>query len=82
MLYYNVASDKTAFVNRFGAEPSNVLIYVEPEADTRELLSRIEQMDHVRKVNLYDLAGDGGALPSASLVQTSFQGGSTMLLPF
>ena len=55
VLYYNIASDKTAFVNLFGTEPSNVLIYVKPDADTPELLNLIQQMDRVRKVNLYDL---------------------------
>lgn len=55
LLYYNIASDKTAFVNLFGSEPANVYIAVKPGADTRELLSDIEQMDHVRKVNIFDL---------------------------
>ncbi|CAM3886726.1 ABC transporter permease [Lederbergia lenta] len=55
VLYYNIASDKTAFVNLFGSEPANVYIAVKLEADTRDLLSNIEQMDHVRKVNIFDL---------------------------
>ena len=55
VLYYNIASDKTAFVDLFGEEPSNVLITVKQDADTRELLSQMKQMDHVRKVNLFDL---------------------------
>ncbi|MEH7378945.1 FtsX-like permease family protein [Bacillus sp. JJ1533] len=55
VLYYNVASDKTAFVNLFGSEPANVLVAVKPDTDTRELLRNIEQMDHVRKVNVFDL---------------------------
>lgn len=55
VLYYNIASDKTAFVNLFGAEPSNVMIFVKSDADTRELLSHIKQMDDVRKVNIFDL---------------------------
>ncbi|MCM3110704.1 ABC transporter permease [Lederbergia lenta] len=55
VLYYNIASDKTAFVNLFGSEPANVYIAVKSEADTRDLLSNIEQMDHVRKVNIFDL---------------------------
>ena len=55
VLYYNIASDKTAFVNLFGSEPANVYIAVKSDADTRELLSDIEQMDHVRKVNIFDL---------------------------
>ncbi|WP_332646038.1 ABC transporter permease [Lysinibacillus sp. 54212] len=55
VLYYNIASDKTAFVNVVGAEPGNVLISVKPEADTGELLSYIKQMDNVRKVNIFDL---------------------------
>ncbi|WP_232328984.1 ABC transporter permease [Metabacillus litoralis] len=55
VLYYNVASDKTAFVNIFGSEPANVFLTVKSDADTRDLLSDIEQMDHVRKVNIFDL---------------------------
>lgn len=55
VLYYNVASDKTAFVNLFGSEPANVLVSVKPGSDTKELLGDIEQMDHVRKVNIFDL---------------------------
>ncbi|GKV56166.1 ABC transporter permease [Sporosarcina sp. NCCP-2222] len=55
VLYYNIASDKTAFINLFGAEPANVLVTVKPDANTDELLSNIEQMDHVRKVTIFDL---------------------------
>ena len=55
VLYYNIASDKTAFVELFGAEPSNVMIAVKSDADTRELLSQLKQMDEVRKVNIFDL---------------------------
>lgn len=55
VLYYNIASDKTAFVNLFGSEPANVMVTVMPDADVRKLLSDIEQMDHVRKVNIFDL---------------------------
>lgn len=55
VLYYNIASDKSAFVNLFGSEPANVYIAVKPAAETRELLSNIEQMDHVRKVNIFDM---------------------------
>ncbi|MGP4066404.1 ABC transporter permease [Oceanobacillus sp. M65] len=55
VLYYNIASDKTAFVNIFGAEPANVMVTVKPDADTRELLSDIENMNSVRKVNIFDL---------------------------
>ncbi|ATP42390.1 ABC transporter permease [Solibacillus sp. R5-41] len=55
VLYYNIASDKTAFVNLFGAEPANVLISVKPDADTKELLHHIKQMEQVSKVNVFDL---------------------------
>ena len=54
VLYYNIASDKTAFVNLFGSEMSNLMIFVKPDAEARELLNQIEQMDHVRKVNILD----------------------------
>ena len=55
VLYFNIASDKTAFVNLFGSEPANVLLYVKPDTDTRELMSHVKQMDQVRKVNVLDL---------------------------
>ncbi|WP_148346945.1 ABC transporter permease [Robertmurraya massiliosenegalensis] len=55
VLYYNIASDKTAFVNLFGAEPGNVMIVVKSDADTKELMDNIEQMEHVRKVTIFDL---------------------------
>ena len=55
VLYYNIATDKTAFVNLFGSEPANVYIAVKSDGDTRELLSDIEQMEDVRKVNIFDL---------------------------
>lgn len=54
VLYYNIASDNSAFVNLFGSEPANVYIAVKSDADTRELMSGIEQMEHVRKVNIFD----------------------------
>ncbi|SEN93542.1 putative ABC transport system permease protein [Amphibacillus marinus] len=55
VLYYNIASDKTAFINLFGTEPANVYIAVQPEANTHELITNIEQMNHVSKVNIFDL---------------------------
>ncbi|WP_303981493.1 ABC transporter permease [Niallia circulans] len=54
ILYYNIASDKSAFVNLFGSEPANVYIAVKSDTDTRKLLSNIEQMNGVRKVNIFD----------------------------
>ena len=55
VLYYNVATDKTAFINLFGSEPANVYIVVKSETDTEVLINDIEQMDHVRKVNILDM---------------------------
>ncbi|RHW32101.1 ABC transporter permease [Lysinibacillus yapensis] len=55
VLYYNIASDKSAFVDLFGAEPANVYIAVMPDEDPYKLLDDIEQMDAVRKVNLLDM---------------------------
>ncbi|MFJ7368234.1 ABC transporter permease [Lysinibacillus sp. NPDC098008] len=52
--YYNIASDKTAFVDLFGVEPANVYVIIKSDVDIRELLSHIEQMEYVRKVNLLD----------------------------
>lgn len=55
VLYYNVASDKTAFINLFGSEPANLFVTIKPDTDPPNLLHAIEQMDHVRKVNILDL---------------------------
>ncbi|KAA0546397.1 ABC transporter permease [Bacillus sp. BGMRC 2118] len=55
ILYYNIATDKTAFVDIVGAEPGSVMITVNPEVETSELLGSIEQMNNVRKVNIFDL---------------------------
>ena len=54
VLYYNIASDKTVFVNLFGTEMANVMVFVKPDAETEGLLNQIEQMEHVRKVNILD----------------------------
>ena len=55
VLYYNIASDNTAFINLFGTEPANVIVVSNSDGDRKEFLSDLEQMDHVRKVNLFDL---------------------------
>ena len=55
VLYYNIASDNTAFINLFGAEPANVIVVANSDGDRREFQSELEQMDHVREVNLFDL---------------------------
>lgn len=54
VLYYNIASDKSAFVNLFGSEPANVYIAMKPDINTKDLMTGIEQMEHVRKVNILD----------------------------
>lgn len=56
VLYYNIAFDKSTFVNLFGEEPANVMIYAKPDTDTNknELLSDIPQMDQVSNVNIVD----------------------------
>ena len=55
VLYYNIATDNTAFINLFGTEPANVIVVANSDGDRREFQSDLEQMDHVRKVNLFDL---------------------------
>ncbi|MGM9951575.1 MAG: ABC transporter permease [Lysinibacillus sp.] len=57
VLYYNIASDKTAFVDLFNTEPANVMMFVKSNADTRELLNGIQEMEQVRKVNRLELIG-------------------------
>lgn len=54
VLYYNVATDKTAFINLYGTEPANVYIAVKAETKTNALIDDISKMDHVRKVNILD----------------------------
>lgn len=55
VLYYNIASDKTAFINLFGSEPANVYIMVQSDANIKELMSNFEKMDHVEKLSIFDL---------------------------
>lgn len=55
VLYYNIASDKTAFINLFGTEPANVYISVQDDSDASTLLTNLENLDYVSKVRLIDL---------------------------
>ncbi|CAG9622300.1 ABC transporter permease [Sutcliffiella rhizosphaerae] len=55
VLYYNIASDKTAFINLSGTEPANVYISVQQDSDIGLLKENIEKMDHVSKVRVIDL---------------------------
>ncbi|MCR2804006.1 ABC transporter permease [Paenibacillus soyae] len=55
VLYYNVASDKTAFVHLVGAETSNVIVNAAPETDSGKLLADMEGMDGVRKAAFLDM---------------------------
>lgn len=55
VLYYNVASDKTAFIHLFGTEPANVMVNMKPDTDTGDMLNDIKKMDYVKNVNLFDL---------------------------
>ncbi|MGF7049651.1 putative ABC transport system permease protein [Paenibacillus sp. DS2015] len=65
VLYYNVASDKTAFVHLVGAETSNAIIQFKSSADSTKLRSAIEQMDGVAKTVILDFTStriDGQAI--------------------
>lgn len=55
VLYYNIATDKTAFVHLVGAETSNVMLQSKSSADSRKLIDGIEQMDGVTKTAILDL---------------------------
>src|SRR5690606_35169458 len=54
VFYYNVSTDKTAFVNLFGAEPASVVIYSKRDSDTGKLREQLQQLDNVTKVNIFD----------------------------
>jgi len=54
VFYYNIATDKTAFVNLFGAEPASVMIIAKPDIDAEQFKSQLQKMDHVNKVNILD----------------------------
>ena len=53
VLYYNVATDKTAFVHLIGVETSNVIVQSKSAADSKKLLADIEQMDGVAKTAIW-----------------------------
>ncbi len=55
VLYYNVATDKTAFVHLVGAETSNVMVQSKSAEDTKKLLAAFEQMDDVAKTAILDM---------------------------
>lgn len=55
VLYYNVATDKTAFVHLVGAETSNVMVQSKSAEDSKKLHAAIEQMDDVAKTAILDM---------------------------
>lgn len=54
VLYYNVVTDKTAFVHLVGAETSNVIVQSKSGMDSEKLITAIEQMDGVEKTAILD----------------------------
>lgn len=54
VLYYNVASNKKAFIHLVGAETSNVMIQPKTAADSKQLIPAIEQMDGAAKTAILD----------------------------
>jgi putative ABC transport system permease protein len=54
VLYYNMATNKTAFVHLVGEETSNVRVQSKSAADNKRLLSAIKQMDGVAKTAILD----------------------------
>lgn len=55
VLYYNVVTDKTAFVHLVGAETSNVIVQSKPGMDSEKLITAIEQMEGVEKTAVLDV---------------------------
>lgn len=55
VLYYNVASDKTAFVHLVGAETLNVIVNAAPETDSGKLMTDIDKLEGVRKSVILDM---------------------------
>lgn len=54
VLYYNVASNKKAFIHLVGAETSNVMIQAKTASDGKKLIPAIERMDGVAKIAILD----------------------------
>lgn len=54
VLYYNIVNDKTAFLNLFGVEQADVLVAIDSEENSREIMQSIEGIDDVLKVNIFD----------------------------
>ncbi|WP_339206145.1 FtsX-like permease family protein [Paenibacillus sp. FSL K6-3182] len=54
VLYYNIATDKTAFIHLVGAETSNVNVQAKEDVDSEALFESIKQMDGVEKTVLLD----------------------------
>jgi putative ABC transport system permease protein len=54
VLYYNMATDKTAFVRLVGVETSNVIVQSKSAADSKKLLATLEQMDAVVNTAILD----------------------------
>jgi putative ABC transport system permease protein len=54
VMYYNIATDKTAFIHLVGAETSSVVVQTNGGIDKKQLLANIEQMDGVEKTSLLD----------------------------
>lgn len=54
VLYYNIATDKTAFVRLVGVETSNVIVQSKSAADSKKLLAAFEQMDGVVNTAILD----------------------------
>lgn len=55
VLYYNIGKDKTAFIHLVGAETSNVMLQITDAADYEQVLTSLEQMEHMTKVAVLDM---------------------------
>jgi len=54
VLYYNIATDKTAFIHLVGAETSNVNVQAKKGVDSEKLIAAMKQMEGVEKTVLLD----------------------------
>lgn len=55
MLYFNIGSDKTAFIHLVGSETADVVATTLPGTDSRSFMAEVEAMDGVAKSNIQDI---------------------------
>ncbi|MBU5670465.1 ABC transporter permease [Paenibacillus brevis] len=55
MLYYNIGSDRTAFIHLVGSETADVVVITQPGTDSRVFMEEVQAMDGVAKLTIQDI---------------------------